>query len=244
MRSGEQGLGGKTLGDTHRRPFEGGPDDVGDSRPPLRIVGEWHAPTGAYERWFKPLVDRFIGITLSILTLPLVVVIVLVIWAKMGRPAIFKQRRVGRFGKEFTVYKFRTMDADRRSDDAPYEHDDRRVTHKSVDDPRHTSVGRTLRRWSLDEIPQFWNVARGEMSLVGPRPELSSIVARYEPWQHRRHAVRPGVTGLWQISARGDVPMHEATHLDIAYVDNVTFRGDFTIMVSTPMAAFGSRKGQ
>jgi lipopolysaccharide/colanic/teichoic acid biosynthesis glycosyltransferase len=242
---GEKGLGGKNLGDTHRRPFEGSkPDDAVESRPPLRIVGEWHTPSGFYERWVKPVVDRFVGITLSILTLPLVIVIVLVIWAKMGRPAIFKQRRVGRFGKEFTVYKFRTMDADRRLEDEPYEHDDRRMNHKSTDDPRHTSVGRTLRKWSLDEIPQFWNVAKGEMSLVGPRPELPRIVTRYEPWQHRRHAVRPGVTGLWQISARGDVPMHEATHLDIAYVDNVTFRGDAKILFSTPMAAFGSRKGQ
>jgi len=127
---GEKGLGGKNLGDTHRRPFEGSkPDDAVESRPPLRIVGEWHTPSGFYERWVKPVVDRLVGITLSILTLPLVIVIVLMIWAKMGRPAIFKQRRVGRFGKEFTVYKFRTMDADRRLEDEPYEHGDRRMNH-------------------------------------------------------------------------------------------------------------------
>ena len=81
------------------------------------------------------------------------------------------------------------------------------------------------------------------MSLVGPRPELPSVTANYEPWQHRRHTVRPGLTGLWQISARGVVPMHEATELDIAYVDNVSFRSDLKIILATPSAAFGSNHG-
>jgi lipopolysaccharide/colanic/teichoic acid biosynthesis glycosyltransferase len=112
-----------------------------------------------------------------------------------------------------------------------------------MDDPRHTELGRFLRKWSLDEIPQFWNLALGHMSLIGPRPELPSIVERYEPWQHRRHEVKPGLTGLWQVSARGDVPMHEATHIDVAYVDDVSLVRDVKIVARTPKAMLGSNKG-
>lgn len=198
---------------------------------------------GAYQSVVKPVLDRIAGILLSIATLPLVVVIVGSIWWTMGRPAIFKQQRVGRFGEEFTVYKFRTMGMDRRGSDLSIAHDDRRVNHKSEEDPRHTSLGRFLRKWSLDEVPQFWNVALGNMSLIGPRPELPAIVTRYEPWQHQRHDVKPGLTGLWQVSARGDAPMHEATDVDIEYVDHVTFRNDLSIVVRTPAAMLGSRKG-
>jgi len=199
---------------------------------------------GIYGRVIKPTFDRLAGIALSLITLPLVIVIVPMIWAKLGRPAIFKQVRVGRFGREFTVYKFRTMKADRRAAAVSIDHDDRRVNHKSTADPRHTDIGRFLRKWSLDEIPQFWNVAIGHMSMVGPRPELPSIVDQYEPWQHRRHEVRPGLTGLWQVSARGDAPMHEATDIDVAYVDGVSFIEDVKIMLLTPAAVLGSRKGR
>jgi lipopolysaccharide/colanic/teichoic acid biosynthesis glycosyltransferase len=213
-----------------------------EHRAPLRAVPETHAP-GSYERYVKPFIDRSAGILLSLITLPIVLVIVPLIWWQMGRPAIFTQERIGRFGVPFTVYKFRTMNQDRRMAAVPIDGDERRVNHKSTDDPRHTSLGRFLRKWSLDEIPQFWNVALGHMSLIGPRPELPSIVDRYEPWQHRRHEVKPGLTGLWQVSARGDVPMHEATDIDIAYVEDVCFSTDFRIVVRTPSAMLGSNKG-
>ena len=134
-----------------------------------------------------------------------------------------------RFGREFTVYKFRTMNSTAVST-ISITHDDRRTNHKSTDDPRHTDLGRFLRKWSLDEIPQLWNVALGDMSLIGPRPELPSIVAKYEPWQHRRHEVKPGLTGLWQVTARGDAPMHEATDIDVDYVENVRFVDDTKIL--------------
>jgi len=199
---------------------------------------------GMYEKAVKPVIDRLAGLTLSVVTFPFVVVIVPLIWATLGRPAIFKQERIGRFGRQFTVYKFRTMETDRRASDVSISHVDRRVNHKSTSDPRHTSFGRFLRKWSLDEIPQFWNVAIGNMSLIGPRPELPEIVDQYEPWQHRRHEVRPGVTGLWQISARGDAPMHEATGIDIEYVDNIGFIADLRIVFSTPQAVLGSQQGQ
>jgi lipopolysaccharide/colanic/teichoic acid biosynthesis glycosyltransferase len=210
---------------------------------PPHVVPTVHEQ-GMYEKAVKPTTDRIAGITLSILTLPLMLFIVPLIWVKLGRPAIFTQVRIGRFGNEFTVYKLRTMEADRRDGDISYDHTDRRVNHKSTADPRHTSLGRFLRKWSLDEIPQFWNVAIGEMSIVGPRPELPEIVNRYEPWQHRRHEVSPGITGLWQVSARGDAPMHEATDIDVDYVDNVGFTEDLRIILSTPKAVLGSKKGR
>jgi lipopolysaccharide/colanic/teichoic acid biosynthesis glycosyltransferase len=199
---------------------------------------------GSYERFAKPLADRVVGVAMTIVSLPLLAVLVPMIWWKLGRPAIFRQRRVGRHGREFTVYKLRTMEADRRNLRSPIDHPERRVTHKTAADPRHTSMGRRLRRWSLDEVPQAWNLARGEMSLVGPRPELPSVVARYQQWQHRRHEVRPGLTGLWQITSRGETPMHEATDIDIEYVDNLTFLGDLRILLRTPAAIFGRRRGE
>lgn len=211
-------------------------------RAQLRSVPDVHTQ-GVYESAVKPTLDRLAGVTLSILTFPIALVIAIAIWSTMGRPAIFKQRRVGRFGREFTVFKFRTMNYDRRSTVIAITHNDRRVNHKSSDDPRHTDLGRFLRKWSLDEIPQLWNVALGDMSLIGPRPELPQIVAEYQPWQHRRHEVKPGLTGLWQVTARGHAPMHEATDIDITYVENVSFVGDLTVLLRTPAAVLSSNKG-
>ncbi|MEA3501852.1 MAG: sugar transferase [Actinomycetota bacterium] len=212
-------------------------------RAQLRSVPDVHE-RGVYEWGIKPVLDRLAGITLSLITLPLVLVIVPLIWATLGRPAVFKQQRIGRYGREFTVFKFRTMQTDRRSSVVAISHNDRRVNHKSTADPRHTDLGRFLRKWSLDEIPQLWNVALGDMSLIGPRPELPLIVARYEVWQHRRHEVKPGLTGLWQVTARGDAPMHEATDIDVAYVNDVSFLNDAKIMLRTPAAVLGSKQGQ
>ncbi|MCP4965274.1 MAG: sugar transferase [bacterium] len=191
----------------------------------------------------KPGLDRLGGIVLSVITLPILAVVIPMIWVKLGRPAIFKQQRIGRSGEEFTLYKLRTMKEDRRIRVVGFDGTDRRINHKSPDDPRHVPLGRTLRKWSLDEIPQFWNVALGQMSLVGPRPELPHIVARYEDWQHRRHDVKPGVTGLWQVSERGDIPMHLATDIDVEYVDSLSFRKDLRVLLLTVPAALGSQKG-
>ena len=216
--------------------------DVAAERPHLRVVPELAEPT-AYSRLVKPIIDRLGGVVLSVLTFPILMVVVPLIWWKLGRPAIFKQQRIGIHGEEFTVYKLRTMLHDRRSSDAPYDGVDRRVNHKSPNDPRHVPLGRFLRKWSIDELPQFWNVALGHMSLVGPRPELPHVVARYEDWQHRRHAVKPGITGLWQVSERGDGPMHEATDVDIEYVESISLAADLRILMLTIPAALGSQKG-
>jgi lipopolysaccharide/colanic/teichoic acid biosynthesis glycosyltransferase len=116
----------------------------------------------------------------------------------------------------------------------------RRRTHKTVHDPRHTQLGRTLRSLSLDELPQLFNVVRGELSLVGPRPELPQVVATYEPWQHARHAVKPGVTGLWQITDRSDhSPMHEHVDTDLRYIEQLSFLTDLRILVLTPLTLLG-----
>lgn len=217
-------------------------DEIRATVQPLRVAHPFHE-RGVYETVAKPVLDRMAGVLLSLLTLPLVALIVPGIWLTLGTPAIFRQRRVGRLGREFTVFKFRTMREDRRIGEVPFDHTERRRNHKSADDPRHIPYGRFLRKWSLDEIPQLWNIALGEMSLVGPRPELPHMVARYEGWQHRRHEATPGLTGLWQISARGEVPLHEATDIDVEYIASISFWSDFRILVRTPMAVLGSRKG-
>ena len=196
-----------------------------------------------YERYLKAAVDRLGGVLLLIVTAPLSLAAAVAIRITMGSPVILRQARVGRDGVVFTLYKFRTMEPDRRGDNVAYSGDDRRRTHKHPRDPRITPVGRFLRTWSLDELPQFLNVIRGDMSLVGPRPEMVQIVARYEAWQHTRHLVKPGITGLWQISERGDRAMHEATETDLEYLERISFWTDLRIMVLTPLAALGLRRG-
>ncbi len=199
---------------------------------------------GAYERFWKPALDRLAGLVLMLLTLPIIIPAALTVFVDLGFPIFLRQERVGRGGKIFKVYKLRTMEPDRRTPVAPsFVGTDRRVNHKSKDDPRLTRVGRFLRKWSLDELPQLWNVVLGDMSLVGPRPEMVQIVRHYEPWQHARHQVKPGVTGLWQVSARGEVPMHEATHIDLEYIKSVSFAADVKILAKTIPAALGDRTG-
>lgn len=196
-----------------------------------------------YERNVKPVLDRIGGVLLLIVTSPLSLASALAIRITMGKPVILSQPRVGRAGVVFTLYKFRTMEPDRRAGSDGYDGEDRRRTHKDPRDPRITRVGRFLRTWSLDELPQFVNVIRGDMSLVGPRPEMVEIVARYQPWQHARHAVKPGITGLWQISERGDRAMHECTETDLEYLERISASTDLKIMILTPLFALGIRRG-
>jgi lipopolysaccharide/colanic/teichoic acid biosynthesis glycosyltransferase len=207
-------------------------------------VGPFEQARGLYPNLVKPVFDRVGAALLLIPAAPFMLLIAVAVATRMGSPIIFRQVRVGRNGGSFVLYKFCTMAADRRVQDLPSVGDDRRVCHKHKDDPRLTPLGRVLRRWSLDELPQLWNVVRGEMSLVGPRPELPSIVGRFAPWQHERHAVRPGLTGYWQVYARGDSqPMHERTDLDIAYVRSIGLRTDLKILLFTIPAVIGLRRG-
>jgi lipopolysaccharide/colanic/teichoic acid biosynthesis glycosyltransferase len=199
-------------------------------------------PRGPYPLVVKPIVDRCaaaLGVVVAALPMA---VIAGVVALTMGRPVLFRQRRIGLDGEPFEVLKFRTMRPDRRGQSLSVIHD-RRLIHKSADDPRHTSVGRFLRRHSLDELPQLFNVLRGEMSIVGPRPELESVVRGYPAVLHQRHQVKPGLTGLWQISARGTGPMHLNGQWDLAYVEQVSLRTDVRILVRTPAVLLGGVGG-
>jgi lipopolysaccharide/colanic/teichoic acid biosynthesis glycosyltransferase len=154
---------------------------------------------------------------------------------------LFCQERTGRHGRRFRMYKFRTMVHNAEELKAELAHLNilPPPDFKIPNDPRITRVGRILRKTSLDELPQLINVARGEMSLVGPRPELVEIVERYEPWQHQRHLVKPGLTGLWQVSRRGEGLMHLYTDVDLEYVATVSLRTDLAILARTIPAALG-----
>jgi lipopolysaccharide/colanic/teichoic acid biosynthesis glycosyltransferase len=183
-----------------------------------------------------------IGAVLLFLLSPVVVGLWLLVRWRNGANAIFRQQRVGLNGQQFEMLKFRTMLPDRRAGEVSYQGTDRRQTHKSDADPRHTEIGRRLRRWSLDELPQLWNVVNGEMSLIGPRPELTGVVQTYAPWQHSRHLVKPGITGLWQVSARGSGRMmQDCTDIDLAYIREVSLATDLKIIARTFRAASSGR---
>jgi exopolysaccharide biosynthesis polyprenyl glycosylphosphotransferase len=186
-------------------------------------------------RLVKAVMDRLSALTLLVLLTPVLVGIALAVRLTSPGPVLFRQVRVGKDGREFVMYKFRTMYADAPARLAEVRHlndyDD--VLFKVRNDPRVTRVGRWLRRFSLDELPQLLNVLRGQMSLVGPRPPLPEEVDAYPADMRRRLAVRPGLTGLWQISGRSDLPFEEAVKLDIRYVENWSFTLDLVILLRT-----------
>ncbi len=159
----------------------------------------------------------------------------LLIWLDDGWPVLFLQKRVGENGRLFTMYKFRTMvkGAEQMSSVVWQTDQDGNVIHKRPDDPRVTRVGRLLRRLSIDEFPQLFNVIRGTMSLVGPRPELPYLVEKYQSWQRKRFAVPQGVTGWWQIHGRSDKPMHLHSEDDLYYVRNYSIWLDVQILIRT-----------
>jgi lipopolysaccharide/colanic/teichoic acid biosynthesis glycosyltransferase len=189
---------------------------------------------------------------LLIITLPLSAAIVLLVRATSRGPVIYRQERVGLNGTPFTVYKFRTM-REGASGDVHEQFVTAMLTSSAVaesrgvyklqGDTRITRIGRWLRRTSLDEIPQLFNVLRGEMSLIGPRPPLAYEVARYVPWQRERLSVRPGITGLWQVSGRNRLTYTQMCAIDIEYIREWTFRRDLVIALKTPWAMFVDRGG-
>jgi lipopolysaccharide/colanic/teichoic acid biosynthesis glycosyltransferase len=156
---------------------------------------------------------------------------------------LYRQRRVGANGAEFQMIKFRSMvvDAEERLAEIAHANEADEVLFKIREDPRITRVGRFIRKYSIDELPQLVNVLKGEMSLVGPRPPLVDEYERYEQDTHRRLLVRPGMTGLWQVSGRSDLPWSEAVRLDLYYVDNWSMVIDLVIMVKTVKAVLFSR---
>jgi lipopolysaccharide/colanic/teichoic acid biosynthesis glycosyltransferase len=150
-------------------------------------------------------------------------------------PVLFRQRRVGRDGRAFTIHKFRSMvaDAERRLDALAGRNEADGLLFKLRRDPRVTRVGRVLRAWSLDELPQLLDVLRGHMSLVGPRPPLPTEVAGYDAWLRNRLRVKPGVTGLWQVSGRHQLPFEDYVRYDLFYVENWSLLMDLFILLKT-----------
>ena len=199
-----------------------------------------------YDRFVKPIIDRLAALALLLLLLPVMLVVALTVWVTLGSPITIKQDRVGREGRVFPMVKFRTMRPDRRKEQRPVPPEkDNRVTHKSANDPRHTAVGRFLRRASLDELPQLLNVIAGHMSLVGPRPELAHVVENvYQPWQLQRHHVKPGITGLWQVTRRteGNGDMHLYTEDDLEYIEQQSLWLDLRILLRTPVAVLAPKR--
>lgn len=181
-----------------------------------------------YQRMIKRGLDIIGAVLLLPLALPLMILIGILIVIVDPGPAFFNQVRAGENGKPFTMHKFRTMvvNADKlRNGNGE--------NHKIEHDPRVTPIGRILRKTSLDELPQLFNVIKGEMSFVGPRPEMVELVERYQPWQRARFAVPPGITGWWQVNGRSDKPMHLNTEDDIYYLNHYSLWLDVQIIVRT-----------
>ncbi|MFV2114359.1 sugar transferase [Micromonospora sp. LOL_025] len=191
----------------------------------------------------KGFVDRAVSSVALTLLLPLLAVVALAIKVDSRGPVLFRQIRVGQGGREFGVYKFRTMvvNADALLAALAARNETDGLMFKMRDDPRVTRIGRLLRKWSLDELPQLVNVLLGHMSLVGPRPPLPSEVARYDGDVARRLLVKPGMTGLWQVSGRSDLSWEDGIRLDLYYVENWSLAADLTILWKTFGAVVNSR---
>lgn len=183
----------------------------------------------------KRATDVVVSALALLLLTPVLLAVALAVAAGDGGPVLFRQVRVGRDGRTFTMHKFRSMTVDaesRRAGLTPFS-DGNGVLFKMHHDPRVTPVGRFLRRYCLDELPQLWDALRGHMSVVGPRPALPEEVARYDPTARRRLLVKPGITGPWQISGRSDLCWAESVRLDLDYVDHRSLRRDVVILLRT-----------
>jgi len=202
-------------------------------------------------RWFvvgttvlKRIFDVVASLVLLLVLLPVLVMLALLVKLEDGGPAFFAQTRVGRWGREFKMFKFRSMclDAEQRLGALlPKNEHGEGVTFKIKNDPRLTNVGRWMRRYSLDELPQLYNVLRGDMSLVGPRPPLPREVALYAPADRRRLAITPGITCLWQVGGRSEIDFSGQVKLDVLYIESQSFGGDLKILLRTIPAVLTGR---
>ncbi|TDO69656.1 exopolysaccharide biosynthesis polyprenyl glycosylphosphotransferase [Kribbella sp. VKM Ac-2571] len=190
----------------------------------------------------KSIFDRVVGCLMLLGVAPILLVTAILVKLTSRGPVLFRQTRVGRGGKQFQMLKFRTMvaDAEARKAELHALNEGNGVLFKLRDDPRVTRVGRYLRRFSIDELPQLVNVLRGDMSLVGPRPPLPAEVAQYAIDDARRMLVKPGLTGLWQVSGRSDLTWEESMRLDLRYADNWSIALDLLILWKTARAVLGS----
>jgi exopolysaccharide biosynthesis polyprenyl glycosylphosphotransferase len=174
---------------------------------------------------------------------PVFLVFAVAIRLESPGPVLFRQRRVGVNGREFMLYKFRSMyqDAEARLESLRARNEVSGPVFKIRDDPRVTRVGRFMRRTSIDELPQFWNVLRGEMSVVGPRPPLPAEVKQYQRWQVRRLSMKPGITCIWQVSGRSHISFERWMELDLQYIDNWSLWRDVKILARTIPAVLTGR---
>ena len=184
-------------------------------------------PKGFYERYIKRLQAIVLSLIAIIILSPILLITYLLVRVKFGKPAIFIQKRVGKDGKIFNLYKFRTM-TDQRGEDG----------NLLPDDQRLTSFGKKLRSTSLDELPELFNILKGDMALIGPRPLLVKYLPLYNDEQARRHEVRPGLTGYAQVNGRNAITWKDRFKLDVEYVDNVTFLNDWKIIFKTIKTVF------
>lgn len=193
-------------------------------------------------RGLKRVFDLSASVVLLLLLSPILLLTAIAVKAGDGGPILFRQPRVGRRGQPFNCLKFRSMvvGADEVQESLPAENDGAGPLFKMKNDPRVTTVGRFIRRYSIDELPQLWNVVRGDMSLVGPRPALQREVDQYKAHVVRRLDVRPGITGLWQVSGRSNLSWDDTVRLDLYYVDNWSFVQDLAILGKTVSAVFRS----
>ncbi|MCU1351407.1 MAG: exopolysaccharide biosynthesis polyprenyl glycosylphosphotransferase, partial [Acidimicrobiales bacterium] len=200
---------------------------------PLVYLDEPHL--GVVARTLKAAFDRTVALVATIALSPLLVVLALGVKLTSRGPVLFRQTRVGIGGREFRMWKFRSMvsDAEERLPEVLHLNEHSGILFKVSDDPRITGVGRFLRRWSLDELPQLWNVLAGHMSIVGPRPPLPSEVEQYDARVRQRLRVKPGLTGLWQVSGRSDLSWEEGIRLDLEYIERWSLTLDLVLITKT-----------
>ncbi|MBD5655130.1 MAG: sugar transferase [Candidatus Eremiobacteraeota bacterium] len=193
----------------------------------------WYRESHSYRRLSR-IVDIVGALVAIVLTSPLVVIGAIAVRIESPGNPFFVQRRVGRFGRLFKLYKIRTMRSDLCGD---------ALSPGSLTDSRITRVGAFLRKLSIDELPQFYNVLIGDMALVGPRPEMPFLVKQYQPWQLLRLFATPGITGLWQVECRSTVPLHspKATALDLQYIKSASPLNDGLIVLRTVRAIINAR---
>ncbi len=191
-----------------------------------------HKPYGPYEKYFKRPLDFICGVLAVLVFWWLYLIVAVLVRIKLGSPVLFTQKRPGKDEKIFKLYKFRTMT------DATDENGE-----LLPDEVRLTQFGRILRSTSLDELPEVFNIIKGDMSVIGPRPLLVKYLPLYNAEQHRRHEVRPGLSGYAQVHGRNMVSWEEKFKMDVAYVDHITFLGDVKIILDTVMKAFIKQEG-
>ena len=195
------------------------------------------------QRMAKRILDLMVGILMAIILSPIMIICALTVRITSSGPVIFRQTRIGLGGNTFTMLKFRTMhnNADALRQQLREQHDQDDPMFKLKDDPRVTTPGKFLRRWSLDELPQLFNVLGGSMSLVGPRPHPIDDVGRYKVDAYRRLALKPGLTGLWQVEGRSDLDWEQALQLDVYYVERWSLSGDLILLARTIRAVAQGR---